>query len=138
MAISEPDKNRARHHLGYGMVQQSATFQLGVPAAVQTAFMVEGTWNRILPSAEGYFRDLLEKMDKVECKIEASTEDLEVEKVGEITINLKQFEMLITRYKHWQGSLANMLQIPPNPFDQRPMLGSGYGGGGSMNVPVQG
>jgi hypothetical protein len=136
--LSEQDKIRARHHLGYGMVQAAATFQLGVPAAVQTAFMVEGTWNRILPSAEDHFRRLLDRMDKIECLIEDNDDDLAAEKVGEITVNLKMFEMLLERYRHWQGALGNMLQIAPNPFDQRPLLGQGYGGGGGMNVPVTG
>jgi hypothetical protein len=120
------------------MVQQSATFQLGVPAAVETAFMVEGTWNRILPSAEGHFRQTLDKLDKLECEILESDEDLRAKKMGDIELNDKLFEQLLQRYRHWQGQLANMLQIAPNPFDQRPGLGQGYGGGGPMNVPVQG
>jgi hypothetical protein len=136
--ISEQDKVRARHHLGYGGVQQSATFQLGVPAAMQTAFMIEGTWARILPSHEKMFVNLLDRMDAVERQIIENQGDLAVEKIGEITVNLKQFEMVLQQYKHWQGAVANMLQVPPNPFDQRPLLGQGYNGGGGMNVPVQG
>jgi hypothetical protein len=134
--ISEQDKVRARHHLGFGGVQQSATFLLGVPAAVETAFMVEGTWARILPSHEQKFRQLLDNMDGIEQQMLDDQGDLAAVKVGSIEVNLKEFQMLIEQYKHWQGALANMLQIAPNPFDQRPMLGSGYNGGGGMNVPV--
>lgn len=132
--ISEVDKNRCRRHLGYGKVQQSATFQLGVPAGVQTAFMVEGTWARILPSAEKDFRETLDRLDATAAQIFDSQGDLEVSKVGNIELNDKMFERLVQRYQFWQGELANMLQIPPNPFDQR---FAGYGrGGGGINVPV--
>lgn len=136
MTIADADKVRARHHLGYGGVQQSATFLLGVPAAVQTAFMVEGTWSRILPAHEGKFRQLLDNMDGIEAQILDDQGDYAAEQVGSIKVNLREFQMLMVQYKHWQGALANMLQIAPNPFDQRPMLGMGYNGGGGMNLTV--
>lgn len=134
--ISEEDKVRGRHHLGYGGVQEAATFVLGVPAAVQTAFMIEGAWSRILPSTEHLFRNLLDRLDGIECQLLEDQPNLAATAVGEIKLNGKEFEMLLQQYRHWQGALANMLQVPPNPFDQRPLLGSGYGGGGSMNVPM--
>jgi hypothetical protein len=134
--ISEPNKTRARNHLGYGAVQQSATFQLGVPAAMQTAFMIEGAWARILPSSEGLFINLLDRLDLIEEQLVENQGNLAVEGLGEIKVNLKEFEMLLMRYRHWQGSVANMLQVPPNPFDQRPFLGMGYNGGSGMNASV--
>lgn len=133
--IPEYDKVRCRGHMGYGGVQQASTFVLGIPAGVQTAFMIEGAWERILPSMEAEFCKLLDKLDRVECQIEENMEDLAVEKIGEITVNLKEFEHLMTRYRYWQGKLANLLQVPPNPFDQR---FEAWGGGGSMNVHVEG
>jgi hypothetical protein len=39
----------------------------------------------------------------------------------------------VQRYQYWQGELANMLQVPPNPFDQR---FRGYGGGAGINISV--
>jgi hypothetical protein len=134
--ISEHNKNRARKHMGYGAVQQSATFQLGVPAGVQTAFMIEGAWARILPSAEDEFVRILNRLDTTEEQIFEDTENLAALKIGNIELNPKEFEQLIQRYRYWQGQLANMLQVAPNPFDQRPILGMGYGGGGGMNAPV--
>jgi hypothetical protein len=136
MTIAEADKVRARGHLGYGGVQQSATFLLGVPAAVQTAFMVEGTWARILPSHEARFRQLLDNMDGIEAQMLDDQGDYAAEQVGSIKVNLREFDMLIRQYRYWQGALANMLQIAPNPFDQRIGLGMGYNGGGGMNVSV--
>lgn len=134
--ISEEQRVRARHHLGYGGVQQASTFYLGVPAGVQTAFMIEGAWARILPSHEGRFEKLLQKLDKIEEQWEDDQEDYAAEKVGDITVNLNEFDMLLRQYKHWQGAIANMLQVPPNPFDQRPGLGVGYNGGNGRSIPV--
>lgn len=133
--ISEEDKVRARGHMGYGGVQESSTFVLGVPAAVQTAFMIEGAWSRILPSHERAFSDLLDKLDEIECQVMGNTGNLATLKVGNIEMNPREFEQLLERYRYWQGKLSNMLQVPPNPFDSRPLL-SGAGGGG-LNVPVQ-
>lgn len=135
--ISEEDKNRARLHLGYGQVQQSATFLLGVPAAVQTAFMAEGAWARILPSAEAMFRKALDQLDVLYEQIFESYANLDAVKVGNIELNTRQHEQLLEKYRFFQGTVANMLQIPVNPFDQRPGVGAGYGGGGGLNVSVQ-
>lgn len=136
--ISERDRGRARAHLGYGQVQQASTFLLGVPAGVETAFMVEATWARILPSAEKMFCDLLDKLDDVETIIFEDTPNVAAKKIGNIELNDGQFAMLLQRYRYWQGAVANMIQVPPNPFDQRPGLGLGYNGaGGGINVPVQ-
>lgn len=135
MAISEHDKNRCRVHLGYGQVQQSSTFVLGVPAAVQTAFMIEGTWARILPSAEKQFISTLDRLDQIYERIFESVDNLDAKKVGNIELNDRQFQQLLERYRFFQGVVANSLQIPPNPFDQR-FSGYGDGGAGGMNIPV--
>ena len=135
--LTEQDKVRARTHMGYGGVQQAQTFIQGVPAAVQTAFMIEGALNRLLPESEPVLRNLLDRLDGIETQILEDQGDYAAVKVGSIEVNLKEFQHLIVQYQHWQGQLANLLQVPPNPFDQRPMLGPGYGGGGGMNVPVQ-
>ena len=42
MSITEDERARGRHHLGYMQVQEASTFVLGVPSGVQTAFMIEG------------------------------------------------------------------------------------------------
>lgn len=129
--ISEEDKNRARKHLGYGQVQQSSTFVLGVPAGVQTAFMIEGSWSRILPSAERQFRQVLDQLDAIECQFMGDMGNLATESVGNVKMNLKEMPMLMDQhYAYWCGVLSNMLQVPRNPFDAR------LGAGAVLNVPV--
>lgn len=136
MTISEQDKVRARAHLGYINAQQASTFFLGVPAGVQTQFVAEMSFTKILPSAEALFVTYLDRMDAIECQIVDATPDVQLEGVDTIKFRADSFKQLIMRYRHWQGAMANMLGVAPNPFDARPWLGSGYNGGSPLNIPV--
>jgi hypothetical protein len=121
--------------MGYLEVMNSQTFVLGVPAAVQTQFMIEGAFSRILPSAEAGFRRLLDRLDGVLEKIEDSEENEVADAIGDIKLKDKAFVRLVARYRWWQGMLANLLGVQPNPYDQRFMSWSG--GGSGLNVPVK-
>ena len=134
--IAEQDKVRARHHMGYLNVGSAQTFVLGIPAAVQTQFTIEGAFSKVLPQAEAKFLDLLNKLDSIEVQIDENTENVAVDRVDEIELRKDEFRQLIIRYQHWQGALGNLLGVTPNPFDQRPWLGQGYNGGGGVNVSV--
>lgn len=136
--ITEQEKVRARHHMGYLNVSAVQTFVAGIPANVESQFLIEGALNQILPQAEGQFRILLQRLDEVECQIDRNMENLAVSQVDEIKLREDEFKQLITRYKYWQGGIANLLAAPPNPFDQREWLGRGWGGGGGINAPVIG
>ena len=123
--------------MGYLLVHQASTFFLGVPAGVQTQFPIETAFTKILPSAEARFRELLDRLDDVEYQIVEYTPDVEVSKVDEIELRPDAFKQLIIRYQHWQGALANLLGVIPNPYDMRPYLGAGWAGNGGVNVSVQ-
>jgi hypothetical protein len=122
--------------MGYLGVGSASTFVLGIPAGVQTQFMIEGAFSRILPSQEGNFRTLLDRMDALEQQIVDDSENVAVDAVDEIKLREDEFEQIIKRYRHWQGALGNMLGVIPNPFDQRPYLGAGWNGGSGINAPV--
>ena len=130
MAFSEQEKVKLRAHLGYGNVSSVQTFSLGVPAAVETQFLIEGAMNRVLPEAEIEARRLVGILDGIEAQMIGDTELLAVERIGEITVNGKEQQKLLTVYHHWQHTLANLLMIPVNPFDQRFM------NAGGLNVGV--
>lgn len=131
--ITEEDKVRARHHLGYLDVEAAQTFSLGIPAAVQTQFMIEGAMNRILPQAIPKFLELLERLDCIECDLFGGIDTATVTKIGEIEIDDKRIQKLAKYYKVAQQSLANLMGIVPNPFDQREWLSTG----GGINATVQ-
>lgn len=129
--ITEEEKDRARHHMGYLAVEAAQTFVLGIPAAVQTQFMIEGALNRILPQAAERFRTLLCRLDSVEAEVFCGMDLASVDKIDTIDIRTDRLEALAKYYKIAQQGLANLLGVPPNPFDMREWLQ-----GGSINVPV--
>lgn len=123
--LTEQDKVRARHHLGYLNVEAAQTFTLGIPAAVQTQFMIEGALNRVLPQAIPKLLDLLEKLDCVECELFGGIDLASVNKISEVEVNPKRRRELAGYYKVAQQSLANLLGIVANPFDMREWLQGG-------------
>jgi hypothetical protein len=135
VSLSDDQKSRIRHHLGYLEVQEASTFVLGVPAGVQTQFMIEGAFDKILPSALARVESALGRLDAVEQQIEDNTENVAVDELGDITLRKDEFNQLIIRYQYWQGTLANIFGVAPNPFDQR--FTRWGGGGGGINVSVQ-
>lgn len=129
--LSEHDKARARHHLGYLQVEAAQTFVLGVPAGVQTQFMSEGAFNRVLPSGVDRFLRLLCRLDEIEEEVYCGVDLASVNKIGDIEVNPDRLKELAKYYKFAQQGLANMLGITANPFDMREWLQ-----GGNINVPV--
>lgn len=133
MALTDSEKVRARHHLGYVNVSAVQTFVLGVPAAVQTEFMIEGALNKVLDEAEELVREHLRELDEIDCQLKSNKGNVEFSSAEEVTINPKAYEKLRQRYLHWQGSLGNLLGVIPNPYDMR---FGGRGGGYGINIGV--
>ena len=130
MPLSEQEKVKIRHHLGYLNVAEAQTFVFGTPAAVETQFLIEGAMNRVLDAALTEVRRHVAILDQIEEQMIADHELLAVSKVGEIDVRADEQEALDKRYERWRQSLANLLGVYPNPFDKR------YGHG--INVPVTG
>lgn len=135
-ALSLEEKVRVRHHMGYLNVQEAQTFTLGTPAAVETQFLIEGAMNKVLPEAMPLLRRYLEMCDETENTMFCDQETLVANRLGEIDLNNqgehRNQRELRRSYKYWQTSLANLLGVPPNPFDQRTQYGLG-----GVNVRVQ-
>lgn len=117
--ITDQEKVRARHHLGYLGVESASTFALGVPAAMQTTFMIEGALVRIMPEAVDKFRELLCRLDAVESEVYCGMDLASVEKVDTIAIRSDRMQELAKYYRLARSALANLLGVPPNPFDMR-------------------
>jgi hypothetical protein len=124
MPFTDEEKVRIRHAMGYLNVSEVSTFQMGIPAAVETQYLIETAMNKVLPEAETFVRNLLSKLDAIESQMMENLENIAVESIDEITLNPKEMSKLRREYKHWQLSLANVLGIPPNPNDQR-LFGAG-------------
>jgi hypothetical protein len=137
MAFTDEERVKIRHHLGYLNVQETSTFVLGVPAALQTTFMIEGAFDKILPAAENLARTLVCRLDAVEDQVFGGTDLADVEETGGVKVNRKRLSELASYYQIAQKELANLFGVVPNPFDLRleGWLGSGMGG---INVGVRG
>jgi hypothetical protein len=134
MALTPDEIVKCRAHMGYPNISAVSTYALGVPAAMQTTFMIEGAMVKVLPQAESRLRYLLEKLDKAECKIDDVLDVVEMTKAEDVEFNQEALPRLARIYKIHQQGLANLLGIVPNPHDQREWLA----GAGGINVPVMG
>ena len=129
MSFTAEEKVWIRFHMGYLQVTSAATFSLGIPAAVETQFMIENAMNLVRPEAEGLVRDHLTKLAGILNQMVDDHELLAIERLGEITIRQTEHDALRREYGFWQRSLGNVFGIQPNPFDQR-------FSGRSLNVAV--
>lgn len=128
MALTDAEKVRIRHHMGFLNVSADQTFVLGVPAAVQTGFMIEGALTKILDEAEELARWHIKILDELECQLISNAANVEFSAADGVTINAQAYEKLRQRYLHFQGSLGNLLGVMPNPYDMR------FGGRGAAGI----
>jgi hypothetical protein len=130
--LTEEDKSRIREHMGYPDVRAAASFIVGFPATIETAYLVETAMNEVRVEALPRLRRILDALDRFD---EQDVEDLDAHiasKVGEIEINHDEHKLIDSRYDRWLGKLENLLCVSRNPFDKR------WAGGGpnSINRPV--
>jgi hypothetical protein len=126
--ITAEEKVRARAHLGYLNAAAASTFVLGAPAALETTFLVEGAWEKVLLEAVPLFRRYLAALDAIEEEMLAGLPALQARRVGQIEIADDHMKKLAEQYELWRAKLANLLGVPANPFDRT--QGSG------INAPV--
>jgi hypothetical protein len=119
MPLSEQQRISIRHHLGYLQVADAYTFVLGVPASVETTFMIEGAMDRLLEHSIPLVARLLDTLDGIECQMITDLDLLAASKIGDIEVNLKEQEQLVKRYDYWIAALSNALGSYRNPFDKR-------------------
>lgn len=130
MALSEDEKVKIRHHLGFLGVAEVFTFVLGTPAAVETQFIIEGAMHRLLISTEPLVREILCRLDQLDQARQNVAIGGEVESVGNIRMRgMEAMRMIDNQLREQRGALANAFGCYVNPFDKR---------GGGINVPVAG
>lgn len=129
---TEQEKVRARYHLGYLDVSAVSTYIIGVPAMVQTQFMIERALNALNMPAYPKFQWMLGELDRLECQWLGGSNLAEVNRVDTVEINRERTKEFGQMYSTMRSALANMLGIVPNPFDQRDIFLGGMG----VNVPV--
>ncbi len=133
--LTDEQRVSVKHHLGYPNANAYETFVLGVPASLESLFMIEGAMNSIAPQAEPRLQKTLNRLERLEEQIEENADALVLSKADEVEFRPDEFEQIIKRYRYWVGELCNLLGVPgPNPFDAR--YSAWNGGGGGVNISV--
>src|SRR5258706_4728194 len=131
--FTDEEKVRIRHAMGYLSVVAVATFNLGVPAGVQTQFMIESAFDKVLPGADDLVRKLLCRCEAAEEEVFGNLDFANVEETGAVKVNRRRLFDLSQIYRMSQEGIANLMGVPPNPFDARGWLRMG-----SINAGVSG
>ena len=112
--------------MGYPDIRAAASFLVGFPATIETAYLIETAMNEVRVEALPRLRQILCTLDELECQ---DVSDLPVHvasRVGETEINHGQHRLIDSRYDVWLGKLENLLAVSRNPFDKR-WAGGSYG-----------
>lgn len=127
--LTAEERAKIRHHMGFMNVAQTMAYVLGVPAAVEQSFLIEGAMNKILVEALPLVRQHINILDSIEQMMISNYDVLLVESLGEIKTDQRAMLKINNEYDRWRQSLGNLLGVVPNPFDKRRISRT-------MNVPV--
>jgi len=135
ITLSEADRARVRHHLGYLNVEPAASIQLGFPSASQWLFTVEISMDRIIPEAVGMIHKYLNILDSIELQMVDELACLKVQQIEQLKLRNSNEEpniedLLEQEYLRWVKRLADDLGVEPNPYSTR------FRNLGGMNIPV--
>lgn len=117
--LSDADKERARYHCGYMTVTVATSFAFGIPQLTETQFLIEDALTRVMVQSEFRVLNILDRLDRIECKIDGAVDELFARKVDGLEINLDQPDMLEKEYVRQASRLCDMLGVMPYPYSKR-------------------
>lgn len=126
--FTEQEKAKIRVALGYLMAAPVASIVLGVPAATQPMFLVEGAMERMLFHSGPIIRDILCQIDAVDEAIKGLPGYAVASVMGNMTLREDSMEKLQQLRGYWVKRLSDVLGAPSNPYSAL--------GGNSMNRRV--
>lgn len=137
MAFDDAEKERIRYHMGYLQVAPAAALTFGIPAPIQTLFLVESAMDRVLPAAEDRIRKLITVLDQIECRMLDGQNYLIADQLSDITIRADNIDKLEDEYCRWASRLADVLGSPLYPGAERFRRLRGGGAGQAGSIPVR-
>jgi hypothetical protein len=118
--LSQEEKTAILLHLGYFAQSMSVgSISLGIPAASQPMFLVASAVERVPESAVGRIRLCLARLAVIEDALAKVVDQLNVDKVGDISMRSDAGDAIEHEYARWAARLANYLGVPLNPFAER-------------------
>lgn len=127
MPLTPEEKVRIRDQLGFLNIANAETFALGMPAGVETQFMIEGAMDRVPEAALFLVREHLEVLISLDGQSREDHELMAVNAIGDISINQQEQKQIDDRRRYWRGRLCDALGAFPNPFTQTNGTGGGIG-----------
>jgi hypothetical protein len=138
VVLDPAEKERVRYHMGYLEVSPAAAITFGIPAPIQTLFLLESAMDRIMPVAEDRVRKLITILDSIECKEEGGLDYLVVSRVSDIELRPDHIEKLEEQYAKWASKLADTLGAPLYPGSSKFRSLFGVGGPNQAgSIPVR-
>jgi len=140
--LTEEEKARVRHHMGYPEVQPAASLVYGVPKPAQTAFLLESAMGLLIDTAVPRVRSILQICDDLEQQMVDAQCYLVADSLGEIHLagaggdskNRLVTERLEGEYVRWAMRLADVFGCPLYPFSERFRRGTGTPRYGNLGV----
>lgn len=133
MALTLQEKERTRYHLGYLNVKPAAAITFGVPAPMQTLFLVDAAMDRLLLETEDRVRRILCILDGIENQMVSGQAYLAATQLDDLKPRADQLDALEHEYDRWGRRLANNLGVPIYPYADRYRQGGTVAG----SIPVR-
>jgi len=115
MVLDPTERERIRYHMGYLSVAPAASITFGLPAPIQTLFLVELAMNNLLPEATDRIRRFLTILDNIECKMIEGQSYLVATQLDQMYIRNDNIDKLEDEYSRWASRLADELGCPLYP-----------------------
>jgi hypothetical protein len=128
--LTPAEKVQIRRHLAYLNVSVLSTFIVGLPAGVETQFLIERAMSTlILEDALPMIREVLCQLDAVEAQRASVRGSIGVEQIGNIKLRdpTAALDALNREFVRLIGDLSNAFGVGRMPFDHR---------GGTFGIPV--
>lgn len=138
MPLSLADRSRARYHLGYMGVSPAPSIQMGIPRAIETAFLIENSFDLLMEDQVPRVVAILDFMDKIEAQEKDGISRLRAEKLDTLTLRADEEDALNREYCKWGYKLAGILGCQPYPFSERYARNGAGGKGRAGSIPVRG
>lgn len=118
--ISNEERVRIRHHLGFPNIGNRAVISLGVLAGGLPTFILESAMTNLLPEAETLMRNALTQCDCIEAQMgEARTRMKTAAVEGVILRAREELEDLEDQYDYWTSALVDFFGVIKNPWSNK-------------------
>lgn len=117
--LTPEEKERVRYHMGYTQVSPATALDFGIPKPVQTLFLVEQSMDNLLPVAMPRVRQIIQRMDEIECTLGDVSDILLAEQAGDVRPRGDAGDLIDREYYRWACRLSDILGAPLYPLSPR-------------------